>query len=74
MEEKINNVLDKIRPRLNEDNGDIEFIKYEDGIVLVKLVGMCAYCPHKQSTLQDLILGMLQSEIPEITDIVNVDL
>jgi Fe-S cluster biogenesis protein NfuA len=51
MEEKIKKVLDSIRPYLNDDGGDIEFIKYEDGYVYVKLLGGCSNCPHRNETI-----------------------
>ena len=73
-EEKIIAVLDELRPYLNSDGGDIEFIKYEDNVVFVKLSGGCACCAHRNETLQNSILVALQSEIPEIKDIINVEL
>ncbi len=74
MEEKINEVLNTIRPYLNSDGGNVEFIKYADGIAYVKLTGGCSQCPHKNQTLQSLILGTLKEEIPEIIDVINVEL
>lgn len=74
MEEKINYVLDNLRPYLNSDGGDVEFIKYEDGIVFVKLTGACGSCPHRNETIKGGILQSLQSEIPEIKDVINVEL
>jgi len=74
MEEKSNKVLEGIRPYLNSDGGDIEFIKYEDGTVFVRLTGACGCCPHKNDTIKGGVLASLQAEIPEIQDIIDVEL
>jgi len=71
---RIENVLEKLRPYLNSDGGDIEFLKYEDGVVFVKLIGACGHCPHRNETIKDGVMASLQAEIPEITDIINVEL
>ena len=69
MKEKIEKVLDKLRIVLNEDGGDIEFVKYEDGICYLRFLGHCATCPMMLMTLNDLIKDSLMQEIPEITDV-----
>jgi len=69
MKDKIENVLDKIRPYLMSDGGNIEFVKYEDGICYLKFLGHCATCPMMLMTLNDLIKDSLLNEIPEITDV-----
>ena len=74
MEENIIYILDQIRPYLNSDGGDVEFIKYEDGIVFIKLTGACSYCDHRNDTIKISIFQTLQSEIPEIKDVINVEL
>lgn len=74
MEEKIKAVLEEIRPYLNMEGGDIEFVKYEDQYVYVKLKGHCVECMDQDFTLKNYILTLLQSEIEEIEGIVNVDL
>lgn len=72
MSKKIIEILDKIRPFLNNDGGDVEFIKFEDGIVYVKLLGACNDCPMADDTIKDMIEYTLTFEIPEITKVVNV--
>ena len=72
--EKIEEVLEKLRPYLNSDGGDIEFIKYEDNIVFVKLLGACGNCPHRNDTIKGGVLASLQAELPEIKDIIQVEL
>lgn len=69
MKEKIENVLDKIRPVLLNDDGDIEFVKYEDGVCYLRFLGHCATCPMMLMTLNDLIKDSLVNEIPEIVDV-----
>ena len=53
IEIKINEVLDKIRPYLENDGGSVKFNRYENGIVYVTLIGACAGCPMAASTLED---------------------
>ena len=74
MEEKIKEMIENIRPYLNMDGGDIEFIKYEDKIVYVKLYGACSNCLGQDITINDNLLTMLQSEVPKIEAIINVPL
>lgn len=70
-EYKIKAVLDKIRPYLNNDGGDVEFVKYENGICYVKLKGACAGCMFADMTLQNTVEEMIVSEIPEVIKVVN---
>ncbi len=74
MEEKIEKVLNEIRPYLNDDGGDIEFVKYEDGYVYVRLLGGCSNCPHRNETIKSGIFNAMKQEIPEIKGIINLDL
>lgn len=69
--EKINDVLDRIRPYLENDGGSVTFKRYENGVVYVKLVGACSNCPMASLTLTDGIESALISEIPEIIKVVN---
>ena len=73
MEDKIKDALDQIRPFLQRDGGDIEFIKYEDSKVYVKLTGACAGCSLIDVTLKEGIEEMIITEIPEVTEVINVD-
>jgi Fe-S cluster biogenesis protein NfuA len=74
MEEKIKNLIEDMRPYLNMDGGDIEFVKYEDKYVYVKLSGHCALCMDQDFTLKNYILEMLKNEVDEIEGIINVTL
>ena len=72
IETRINQLIDKIRPYLINDGGDIEFIKYENNIVYVKLTGACEGCPMMDITLKDGIEQLITNEIPEIKEVRNV--
>lgn len=73
MEEKIKEVIDKIRPFLNNDGSNIEFVKYEDGIVYVTLTGACANCGLADMTLTDMVENAITFEIPEVIKVVNIN-
>ena len=74
MNEKILELIEKMRPYLNMDGGDIEFIKYEDGYVYIKLYGACKDCIYQDSTINEGLLSFFQNEIPEIKGVINVTL
>jgi len=65
--------LEKIRPSLQADGGDVEFVSVEDGIVKVRLQGACAGCPMSQMTLKMGIEKMLKEEIPEVESVESVN-
>ncbi len=70
MEEKINNALDQIRPFLQRDGGDIEFVEYtDDNIVKVRLQGHCAGCPGAQMTIKGIVERILKESYPEIASV-----
>ena len=71
IEERIKQEIEKIRPFLNNDGGDIEFISFDNGVVHVKLTGACAGCSLIDYTLKDGIEEILTSEIPEVLSVVN---
>ncbi|GBC63821.1 NifU family protein [Desulfonema ishimotonii] len=67
MKERVQAVLDKVRPVLQRDGGDVELVEITDnGIVRVRLQGACAGCPMSQMTLRNGIERVLKQEIPEI--------
>lgn len=72
-EKKIIEIIDKIRPFLISDGGNIEYIKYEDGIVYVKMMGHCQDCPMIDLTLKDSIEMAITSEIPEVIEVRNIN-
>lgn len=73
IENRIIEILDKIRPFLLNDGGDIEFIKFENGIAYVKMIGQCQGCPMMQITLKENIETAIISEIPEVVEVMNVN-
>ena len=73
IEKKINEVLDRIRPYLENDGGNLEYIKFEDGIVYIKLLGACAGCSMIDITLKDGIEAMLMDEISEVLGVTRVE-
>ena len=72
MKEKIQKVIDKLRPMLQADGGDVEFVDVEDGVVKDRLQGACAGCPMSQMTLKNGIERMMKQEIPEVKSVENV--
>lgn len=74
MEEKIRNGIEQIRPFLQRDGGDIEFVEYtDDNIVKVRLLGHCKGCPHRQATINGMVAQVLQESYPEVAGVVAVD-
>ncbi len=73
IEKRIIEEIDKLRPFLQNDGGNIDFVKYENGNVYVKLTGACAGCSLIDYTLKDGIEEILVSEIPEIKQVIKVD-
>ena len=73
IEKRINEVLDKIRPYLENDGGSVTFKRFENGVVYVSMTGACAGCPMVDVTLEDGIEQALTSEIPEVIKVVNED-
>lgn len=72
MENKIKEAIEKVRPFLQRDGGDVEFVSYEDGVVSVKLQGACRGCPGAQMTIKSVIEKILKEQFPEIKQVVGV--
>ena len=70
MREKVETALNKIRPSLEADGGNVELISVKDGVVTVKLTGGCAGCPMSTLTLQNGIERILKQEVPEVKQVV----
>ena len=70
---KINEIIDKLRPFLINDGGDIEFVKFENNIVYIRLLGACANCQMIDLTLKDGIAAAIMDEIPSVKDVINID-
>ncbi len=71
-EQKIIEIIDKLRPFLISEGGNIEFVKYEDNIVYVKIMGACVNCQMLDVTLKDGIEAAIINEVPEVLEVVTV--
>jgi Fe-S cluster biogenesis protein NfuA len=74
VKDRVEKALDRIRPALQNDGGNVELVDVDEtkGIVKVKLVGACGSCPMSQMTLRMGVERVLRDEIPEITEVVAV--
>jgi Fe-S cluster biogenesis protein NfuA len=72
MKEKVEAALDKIRPALMADGGNVELVDVQDGVVKVRLTGACGGCPMSQMTLKIGIERLLKKEVPEVKEVVSV--
>ncbi len=72
MKERVEKALDKIRPALQADGGNIELVDVVDGVVQVRLQGACAGCPGAQMTLKMGVEKVLKEEIPEVKSVESV--
>lgn len=70
---KIQNVLNRIRPYLQNDGGDAEFVKFEEGIVYVRMLGACIGCGSLDSTLKDCIESILLEEVEGVIGVENIE-
>jgi Fe-S cluster biogenesis protein NfuA len=73
LEEKVKTALNNVRPSLQADGGDVEFVSVsEDGKVSVKLTGACGSCPMATMTLKNGIENYLKKEVPEVSSVTGV--
>ena len=73
MENKVKEALELVRPALQRDGGDVEFVAVNDeGAVALRLTGACGGCPMSTMTLKNYIEKVLKQEVPEITEVVQV--
>ena len=73
IELKIISIIDKIRPFIISDGGNIEFVKYEDNIVYIDLTGACKDCSMIDVTLKDGIEEIIINDIPEVKEVRIID-
>lgn len=71
---KIKDVLEKVRPYLQRDGGDIEFVDFKDGIVFVRMLGACAGCEALDDTLKDGVEQILMEEVPGVLEVQNIEI
>jgi len=72
MREKVEEVINSIKPNLQADGGNIELVDVIDGVVKVKLLGSCAGCPMSQMTLTNFVEKTLKEQIPEVKGVEGV--
>jgi len=72
MKEKVKKALNKIRPALMTDGGDVELVEVKNNVVKVRLTGACKGCPMSQMTLKMGIERYLKKEIPEVKEVIAV--
>ena len=73
MKEKVRKAIDKIKPLLMRDGGNVELVDVVDGVVTVKLHGACAGCPMSQMTLKNGIERLIKGDVPEVKSVEAVN-
>jgi Fe-S cluster biogenesis protein NfuA len=74
LKSRVAEVLELIRPAVQEDGGDIELVEVcHDGTVTIRFLGACIGCPSSEITLRDGIARNLRERVPEVTDVVAID-
>ncbi|MDP2854190.1 MAG: NifU family protein [Smithellaceae bacterium] len=73
MKEQVQKAIEKVRPGLQADGGDVELVDVsEDGVVKVKLTGACHGCPMAQVTLKMGIEKIIKQQVPSVKEVVSV--
>lgn len=73
IEKQVQDIIRKIRPYIQRDGGDIRYVRFEDGIVYVEMLGACVGCGALDTTLKDGIETILLEEVPGIIGVENVN-
>ncbi|HZY98926.1 MAG TPA: NifU family protein [Candidatus Baltobacteraceae bacterium] len=72
IEERVNAALDKVRPGIAADGGEVWLIKVETGIAYVQMLGACGGCPASTMTLKGAIETIVRADVPEIQEVVEI--
>jgi len=72
MRDKIEEVLNEIRPALQADGGDVELIDFHEGVVTVRMTGACGNCPMSMMTLKQGIEARMKAAIPEVQSVEQI--
>ena len=72
IEIEVINILSKLRPYLQRDGGDVKFVKYEDGIVYIELLGACVGCASMDDTIKGGIEAILTEEVPGVIGVEHI--
>lgn len=70
---RVKTILEKVRPYIQRDGGDIEYVNYLDGIVYVKMFGACVGCSAIDSTIKDGLEALLLEEVPGVIGVEVVE-
>ncbi len=73
IEMQVKEILNKVRPYIQRDGGDVKYVSFEDGIVYVQMLGACVGCGALDSTLKDGIEAILLEEVPGIIGVENIE-
>jgi Fe-S cluster biogenesis protein NfuA len=72
IEARVNRALDKVRPMIQADGGEVWLIKVEGGTAYVQMLGACGGCPASNMTLKGAIEAVVSADVPEITEVLEV--
>ena len=72
--DEITSIIEELRPYINMDGGDIEFVKYEDNFLYIKLSGACEHCMFQDNTINDGILEYFKERVPDIEGVININI
>jgi Fe-S cluster biogenesis protein NfuA len=72
IEERVNAAIEKIRPGIAADGGEVWLVKVEDGVAYVQMLGACGGCPASMMTLKGAIETIVRAEVPEIREVVEL--
>lgn len=73
LEKRVKNILEQVRPYLQQDGGDVNFVELtDDMVVMVELTGSCGSCPYSTMTLKNGIESVMKKSIPEIKSVEQV--
>lgn len=70
IEQDIKNVINKLRPYLQRDGGDIEYVRFEEGVVYVRVLGACQGCVYIDDDIKEGVEMILMEEVPGVTEVV----
>ena len=73
LRDRIETALEQIRPNIQMDGGDVRFVRFEDGVVYIKLLGACEGCPVSSFTVKLGIEEHLKEQIPEVQEVIAVE-
>ena len=72
--EEIKQIIEELRPYLNMDGGDIEFVKYEENYLYIKLSGACQHCMFQDNTINEGIFEYFKEKLPDIEGVININI